>query len=172
MTEIRYQYEPQDVDFRGTAYFLYARHSPWSNHWAIIFYLTLAILAFSVFQMFQLDSDGARLLFPWVLMGSVYVAYALMHTRSDKIFIQAVEQSPWHQGTTKITLSQNGMRIIKDSAELTVKWGAVTDVLANLPDKTLILMSPSDYVPCPDAALPDGLTRADLLEQIAKWREI
>lgn len=72
-------------------------------------------------------------------------------------------------GDTRVVFSEDGMQSHHDSGGQLVRWPYVTDIVAYR-DYTLVMLSPMEFMPIPDAALPGGMTRAEFLERIASWR--
>lgn len=170
MDELKYEYHPRDIDFAKTAQLLSGYHSRWPNLWLIILAVSGLVLVISIFRMFQMGQNTGLILLPWILVYGFTIPYALMMVRENNRLIRLVEQSDWRQGLTQITLSKSGIKSIHPAYEISVNWGQVSDIITDTKDNIFFILSPSDYIPCPNAALPSDMTCAKLLEQIAKWR--
>lgn len=84
--------------------------------------------------------------------------------------IRAVYSAPIRQGVHSITMTADGINSPSSLVAGTLGWSKITEVI-EVSDTTLILFSPIEYFPLPDSGLPDGMTRADLLDQIKQWRD-
>lgn len=170
MNEIKYEYQPRDVDILKTGQLILEHHHRWPNLWFIILVLSGLLLPVSIFGMFNVEPTAGRFLLPWVLLCGFTIPYALIVIREGNRLVRLAEQSDWRQGTTQVTLSKRGISSIHPTCEMSVNWGQVSDIITDLPAGTFFILSPYDYIPCPDAALSSGMSRAQLVEQIAKWR--
>lgn len=106
----------------------------------------------------------------YVLLGIIFgfAFYTVFLNRSYKRLARMMTANPIYSGELTATLDPSGVEIRTESSLNRLDWTAVEGALQL---KTAIaLMVPNDMIPLPDAALPHGVTRADLLARIEHWR--
>jgi hypothetical protein len=71
-------------------------------------------------------------------------------------------------GEHLMTLGPAGVRMVSDHADVGYGWDAVASV-GQAPGGLVLRLGTRDYLPVPDAALPQGVTREELLDRIHRW---
>jgi len=111
--------------------------------------------------------NGMNAVFP-LLISAIGMRFLNAYWR--KKLMREMDAAPIRQGTRSVVLSADGISSPSSLIVGVMRWSDITDV-AEQSDLTLLLFSPIEYIPLPDAGLPEGLTRAALLTQIASWRD-
>jgi hypothetical protein len=73
------------------------------------------------------------------------------------------------QGEVRVTLGPDGIESESETGYTRSDWGAVAAV-SEAPKATLLWLGALIVMPAPDAALPEGVDRAELLRRVAEWR--
>lgn len=127
--------------------------------------LTIALKSYLGAKTFHLGMSIA--VFP---VFAAFFVTGRLNAYWKKKLMRAVSSAPIRQGVHSIIMTADGITTPNSTVIGTLGWSKITEVI-EVSDTTLILFSPIEYFPLPDSDLPDGITRAALLDQIAKWRE-
>lgn len=93
----------------------------------------------------------------------------LVRYLTDEAIAKARTEAPIRQRPASVVLTAEGVRADGGAVVGQIPWCDITEVRP-YDQGVLLLISAVEYVPVPDAALPDQMTRADLLTQIEAWR--
>jgi len=133
--------------------------------------MALLILSFIVmratFGPSFFPQNGANYIFPLMCAG---IGMRVLNNHWRKKLLHELDSAPVRQGIRSVILTPDGVTSPSSLILGSINWPEITEVV-ELPDTTLILFSPLEYIPLPDNGLPSGLTRAALLDQIAEWRK-
>lgn len=107
----------------------------------------------------------------FTLLGVIFgfAFYTIFLNRSYKRLARMMVANPIYSGDLTARMDPSGVEIRSDSSLSRVDWRAVEGVLSL--KSAIALMVPNDMIPLPDEALPGDMTRAELIERIAEWRE-
>lgn len=126
--------------------------------------LALAPVAFGLYPL-----DGAIMALWGAAAGLLAVLLVVLpHMRRARIAADLATRT--RQGEVRVRLSAEGVETQSEVAESLTRWPGVA-LVSETPRATLIWLGALIALPVPDAALPEGVTRADLLARIAAWRE-
>lgn len=108
--------------------------------------------------------------FEWLalLLPLVAILWVVRSARTRRRWRSAQFDAPLRQGYTEFRLDPEGVHTRHPGAECSFFWHHVTDVLAT-DWGVLILLSPAEYLPIPQSALPVGMTSESLRERILEW---
>lgn len=107
----------------------------------------------------------------YVFLGVIvgFAIYTAFLNRAYRRVARLMAASPVYAGRLTTVMDASGVRISGDAASIRLGWQAVEGVLAL--KSGLALIVPSELVPIPDAALPEGLSREALQHRIQAWRD-
>lgn len=107
----------------------------------------------------------------YVLLGMIFgfAFYTVFLNRSYRRLARMMAANPVYSGERIVTLDPGGAEVRSAGAVNRLDWRAVEGAIQL--KHGIALMVPNDLIPLPDAALPEGLTRAELLARIERWRE-
>jgi hypothetical protein len=83
--------------------------------------------------------------------------------------LRALHAAPLRAGSFATTLSRRGIASRNPLSEGRILWPAILPV-HEAPDGIALKLSAVEVIALPDAGLPDGIDRAELLRRIAVWR--
>lgn len=123
MVEIKYEYKFQQIAFQETSSYLNTRY----NRGALApFRVTfaIAVVAFPFllyFKILDVSSESPTLLYAFLILLGFMTAVAIVISVQNKRYVDAIEHAPWRQGTTKATLSENGILTSHASGEQLIR---------------------------------------------------
>lgn len=113
--------------------------------------------------------DGAIIAL-WGAAGGLLAVLLVVIPHMRRARVAADLRTRIRHGEVRVRLSAEGVESESALARGLTRWPGVAAV-SESPGATLIWFGALIAMPVPDAALPEGVTRADLLGRIAAWRE-
>lgn len=109
--------------------------------------------------------------FPGLALGllAAFVAFYLTADAQSWALHEIETEMRAQRGAAIVTLSADGARMLQGDESYTLKWPAVTRI-EEFGKGFMIFTTLFRGIPVPDAALPDGVTRADALRRVQEWR--
>lgn len=134
--------------------------------------LVLAILVgiAAVVDLLRYAGVGVELLYLLIGLGAGFAIYSHFHDRGYRRIARLMAENPAYSGELTARLDRDGIEIRGGASLSRLDWRAVDDVLV-LDSGAVALVVPTEMVPLPVEALPDGLTRAELIARIEAWRQ-
>ncbi len=156
-----------DIPLRQLLGSLRAARSRSKRVWNIVvwtcFWLTLLMLVQVAY------GDGYRSALMLMTGPLMVLALCVFSYFQQKTAYAAMATAPHRSGVTDVRLEQEGMSYRGNAVAGSYKWAAITDVI-EVKDYTLLLLSPYELFPIPDASLPVGVTPDALVARITRWR--
>lgn len=112
--------------------------------------------------------DGAIVAL-WGAAGGLFAVLLVVIPHMRRARIAADLRTRIRHGEMRVRLSAEGMEMETDVARGLTRWAGVAAV-SETPRATLLWLGALIALPVPDAALPEGVTRADVLSRVAEWR--
>lgn len=136
----------------------------------IVLILALTVL-FSTFtllsaRVFPGETQGQL---PTILAAlACAVTLGVGNTLGHKRLQAALLEAPIRQKDCSLAINAYGIAAAGGALHSSADWTDVTEVV-ELGSFVLIMLSPLEYIPIPDFALPPDMTRADLVVQLRQW---
>ena len=118
------------------------------------------------FGLYPLDGAIVAL---WGGAGGLLAVLLVVIPHMRRARIDADLATRLRHGEVRVRLSAEGIESESALARGLTRWPGVAAV-SETPRATLIWLGALIAMPVPDAALPEGVTRAELLKRIAAWR--
>lgn len=135
---------------------------------AVLLIAPLAAYALGVSITISATDGDFRLAYLWPFLLPILVFLALTIVRRRRLQ-KMMRMAPIRLGEGRILLDETGFSAPGARIIGGLSWDMVVDVVED-PVGLLLLISPIEYIPLPDAGLPEGMSRADLLARISGWR--
>ena len=113
--------------------------------------------------------DGAIIAL-WGAAGGLLAVLLVVIPHMRRARIDADLATRLRHGEVRVRLSAEGVESESQLARGLTRWAGVAAV-SETPRATLIWLGALVALPVPDAALPEGVSRGDVLSRIAAWRE-
>lgn len=141
--------------------------SPWR---ALALVLAILIGIAAVVDLVRYAGVSVELIYLFIGLAAGFGIYNTFLDRGYRRIARLMAANPVFAGELVATLDPRGVEIRGDASLSRLDWQAVDDVLV-LESGALVLLVPSEILPIPEDALPPGLTRAELVARIERWRE-
>lgn len=167
MTEIEVQIDWRRLQPRRVHQRLLRRFHGW---WFTPALFGFAVVAWASLTWLMRPSsldDWVASIFPFTV--AALATYSLRDI-ADRRLNRTVQASEYRQPAPFVLLNAMGVHSPPGGRNWSIPWRLVSDVFETA-EGVFLLMTPVDFVPLPDAGLPERLTRADLKARIQTWRE-
>jgi hypothetical protein len=155
-----------DIDEVGTVQRLQRRFFGWSPIWLVLL-VALASGAITTVVAVKVFDNPARPVFAGMVAG--VVAYYFSHFVNQAFTMRlqrAVLAAPFRQEEVEVVLGPDGA--FRTQSLLPWRW--ITEVVEE-ENMTLLLLSPTEFLPLPHSRLQGGVTPAQMRAAIAAWRK-
>lgn len=123
----------------------------------------LGFLLVARFGPMTYDKEFLRLSVPVALgLTGAVVTSALWRASAHDRFWDELQNAPFHAKPRSFDLTHEGIAHFETDL---ISWAFVTEIL-EYSSGIALLYTPANYIPIPDGALPTGVSRADLIDEI------
>ena len=139
-------------------------HAVWINALDGVGFFLVTVMAVQL--VWEHDPRGVLL----VLGGALVYGAAWLQRRRLQAHVLAASATALHRtGPRTIVLDREGLSLTSNGYRSQVDWPTITGVIV-ADGCTLLLTSPVEFIPIPDASLPPDLSPDTFRARITRWR--
>lgn len=179
---IRFAYDPESAEMRFMQKHVYGQWRSLTEMFGIavmllVLYLLVRIAMREYGAFFAALNPALVNIAPLVLWAGIvlglagaYLCGLLVERIHDTITEAGNENAVFNKGPIEVVLDPEGIHTTSESMAQFIKWKSVKKVVST-PQGIGLRLDRSHFIPVIDVELPQGVTRADVMEAIERWRK-